>query len=294
MEEKFYFVYTRTLRQDYQAMYFPSDIQCPRKKVFNNFMNLARGVINTDHYEINLDKPVWLLAKQDGYTLWGIGVMNLNLSPDYCRDYTGTPIRGFFGLIYKGIPDKLPYELSFFKSMYEKRVVPYWEADAFHCFHEGVSCDDMDIFEYTTISAAEKGVTLNKEAEKSLIIGSVDVNDAISQALYEKEVSGIVIGLQTESHAFSNKYKFPNIWIEGVNRKEYVYKNPVNIQDDHKTKDDVHEKAGAPDSVNSLNVFSKECSDWSKKAIDPKYKLIKIIIIVIAILFAVILIMLCR
>lgn len=219
--ESYYFIYTRILTEDYQAMYFPSEEQCPRKEVFFRLMDWARGVINTDSYSVQLDNPIWLLAKYKGFTLWGMGIQNKFLNQDYATDRVGSQIRGFFGLVFKGEPQSLPYDVDFFKSVYNSLIVPNWGADAYNCFHEGVICD-MDFSRYITITAEDSGISLNTLSNKTLILGNVDVEKAISQAMYTPD-AGIVVGLQEEAHAFSDKYKYPNVWIEGHARSEYTY-----------------------------------------------------------------------
>ena len=217
--EAYYFIYTRTLTEDYQAMFFPSDIQCPRED-FYRLMDLARGVINTDVYSPQLDKPIWLLARQNDYTLWGMGILNKILNPEYAHDYVGCQIRGFYGLIFKGNPQQLPYDVNFFKYIYDLLIVPNWNANANNCFHEGVVCEE-DFSTYVTISAKDKSILLNTSSNRSLIIGNVDVKDVISQAMYDN--TGIVVGLKDEAHAFSDKYKYSNIWMEGHERAEHIY-----------------------------------------------------------------------
>ena len=184
-------------------------------------MDLARGVINTDNYTVQLDKPIWLLAKDNGYTLWGIGILNQMLNPDFAKDRVGCPIRGFFGLIFKDNPQVLPYDIQYFKSIYDSLIVPNWNADTYHCYHEGVVCD-IDFSQFSTITAGNNGISLNTLSNKTLILGDVDVEKAISQAIYTPS-AGIVVGLQEEAHAFSEKYKYPNVWIEGHARSEYTY-----------------------------------------------------------------------
>lgn len=217
--EAYYFIYTRILTEDYQALYFPSDIQCPRED-FYRLMDLARGVINTDVYSPQLDKPIWLLARQNDYTLWGMGILNKILNPEYAHDYVGCQIRGFYGLIFKGNPQQLPYDVNFFKHIYDLLIVPNWNADANNCFHEGVVCEE-DFSTYVTISAKDKSILLNTSSNRSLIIGNVDVEDVISQTMYDN--TGIVVGLKDEAHAFSDKYKYPNVWMEGHERAEHIY-----------------------------------------------------------------------
>ena len=280
--ESYYFIYTRILTEDYQAMYFPSKEQCHRDD-FYELMNLARGVINTDSYSPQLDKPIWLLAKHNGYTLWGIGVLNNVLNPVYANDYVGCQIRGFYGLIFKGNPQQLPYDIDFFKYIYDLLIVPNWNANTNTCFHEGVICN-VDFSNYSTISAENKNITLNTLPNTSLILGNVDSEAAISQALYDNV--GIVVGLSEEAHAFSDRYKYPNIWIEGYERVEYTY--PV----ERLTPNTTGNTANHPNNP-WVNVVSTEEQDFefqgggnrqSKKVMGPKIVIVVLLAISLGVL----------
>lgn len=219
--EAYYFIYTRFHDVDYQSIYFPSEQQCPWQEVFYKFRDLARGIINTDYYKIDLSKPIWLMSKLHGYTLWGVGIANAILDPDHSSDRVGRSIRGFFGLIIKGDPQSLPYDIQFFKHLYDSLIVPNWNADENNSYHQGLVCD-VDFSQYSTITAEDYGIALNTSPNKTLIIGDVDVKKALSQALYLPN-AGIVVGLQEEAHAFSDMYKYPNVWIEGHERSEFTY-----------------------------------------------------------------------
>ena len=294
--ESYYFIYTRSLNQDYQAMYFPSEEQCPRVVLYE-FMNLARGAINTDSYSLQLDRPVWLLAQLNGYTLWGMGILNKFLNPEYANDRVGSQIRGFYGLIYKGRPQSIPYDIMFFKHIYDLLIVPNWNADAYHCFHEGVVCD-VDYFQYTTITAEDNDISLNTLSNKTLILGDVDVKKAISQTMYIPN-TGIIVGLQEEAHAFSGKYKYLNVWIEGHARSEYTYPKVKAEEKGEGTDDRQNDNpwgkndtfGGSKDKKNG-HVSGKlqgGCAERPKKAIGSKG--IKVVIVLLTILLGFFLLM---
>jgi len=110
-----YFIYTRNSENDYKLVFSPSDDFCsPERRKF--FLMQARGSINIDIYPSDLKTPRWLFSRQGNLTLFGVGLMNSALSAECNTDYTGTPVRGFFGILLDNTSiECIPFDLDFLK-----------------------------------------------------------------------------------------------------------------------------------------------------------------------------------
>lgn len=118
------FIYTRSMYHDYRVVTSESLRGMPRTIV--HFMTeIARTLIDADNHQ--LSEPTWALVKKDGFLLWGIAIANKTLS-DQSQDKYKRPVRGFFGFIADSQVARLPYEVSYFKTLYKTYVLPIWDA----------------------------------------------------------------------------------------------------------------------------------------------------------------------
>ena len=118
------FIYTRTKYHDYRVV--TSQSLGDLHQSFVQFATeVARTLIDVDNDK--LVEPSWALVKKDEYVLWGMAALNSVLG-DQSQDKYKRPVRGFFGFISDNQISKLPYDISYFKSLYEAYVLPIWDS----------------------------------------------------------------------------------------------------------------------------------------------------------------------
>lgn len=218
-----YFVYTRghDIANDYKLLFSPSEDFCS-SEIRRYFLQQVRGLINLDTYIGNLEEnPRWILSKKNGYILWGVGTMNKKLSNINNTDYANRAVRGFFGIIIKGISlSTVPFDLSFFEQFYSKYIIDLWNVPKENFKKRGIAVD-MDFDNYTTISPNKSNLLFNKDENKTVIWeDSISPEDFFSTALDTNGNFSCVYGLEERNHAFNHDYRFYNVIVKGVKRKE--------------------------------------------------------------------------
>lgn len=227
-----YFVYTRNRKVDYKALLSPSEEFCP-KETRKKFLQEIRGLIDIETYDDPLDTPRWLYSCFNGFVLFGLGVMNSNLSDEYNTDFTGRPVRGFFGVVMKYTTEStiLPMDINFYRHIYKKEIEPIWEFDNDHLPYP-VKDIDIDIQDgINAIHPASAHIDLNYQENKCVILGNVNLKDVFSVALTSSRDITIVTGFNNKKHAFAidSEYKFMNAIVNGVyEREERIRENKKN------------------------------------------------------------------
>lgn len=117
-------IYTRTKYHDYRIVTSKSLAGLPHS-VVQIFTEVARTMIDAENNQ--LEEPSWALVKKNGYTLWGMSVLN-DVLGDENKDKYNRPVRGFFGVISDNPTNKLPYSISYFKEIYKEYVMPIWDS----------------------------------------------------------------------------------------------------------------------------------------------------------------------
>ena len=107
-------IYTRTKYHDYRIVTSTSLAGLPHS-VVQICTEVARTMIDAENDQ--LKEPSWALVKKNGYTLWGIAILNDVIGDDN-KDKYNRPVRGFFGFISDTSVCKLPYSISYFKEIY--------------------------------------------------------------------------------------------------------------------------------------------------------------------------------
>ena len=214
------FVYTRTRNVDYQAIISPSENFCP-KQTRKLFLTQARGVINVEQYDDPLVDPRWLFSKRDNLLLWGIGIQNKMLNEDVYKDFTGRPVRGFFGIIIdlsqqEGV---IPFDVDFFKRIYTSYILPIWEVE-FDTFKKSSIQFDFDVEQFTFIKGSTPTVNLNYDVDKTRILGEVKLSDVFSSALSSDADTSIVAGFSSKAHAYAHEYCYENAVVFGIDAPE--------------------------------------------------------------------------
>ena len=212
-----YFVYTRNRDNDYKLVYAPDDNFCP-PDIRRYFLKQSRGVINIESFSGSLEEPRWLISRKGKYILFGVGVMNKILGAENNTDYTGTPIRGFFGMIINednGLI-KVPYDINFYKDLYKTIVDPIWGCSREDFKYKGVVVE-QDVDNYGYLTSSTSGVELNISDKKAVILPiGTSVPDIIGSILSTPVDCSFVSGLTDKEHAFAEDYCYLNSTVIGV------------------------------------------------------------------------------
>lgn len=270
-----YFVYTRNRDDDYKLVYAPDDNFCP-PDIRRYFLKQSRGVINIESFAGSLEEPRWLISRKGKYILFGVGVMNKILGAENNTDYTGTPVRGFFGMIVRednGLV-KVPYDINFYKDLYKAIIDPIWGCLREDFKFKGVVVE-QDIDNYRCLAASTDGIELNTSDKKTVILPvSTSVPNVIGSILSAPVDCSFVSGLADKEHAFAEDYCFLNATVIGVDERIEKMRGEGNcIVND-----------GQAEITNNLHRIRYV---WPKKALRPK-------LIILGAAVAALIILLCR
>lgn len=117
------YIYTGTRYHDFRVVTSQMLHNLPNS-VAQYFEDVARAMIVAENSQLMTTS--WILVKKSGYTLWGIAVLNKVLG-NQCQDDDNRPVRGFFGFISDYQISRLPYDISYFKVLYDVYVTPIWD-----------------------------------------------------------------------------------------------------------------------------------------------------------------------
>ena len=217
--EQHLFIYTRTKYFDYRLVYSPTKQFIP-DEVRWKFSDFVREVINEDN-PLNgiINAPRWSFYKLGNYILWGVGCRNSALGT-LNSDYTGTNVRGFFGLIIKmNTPDEkinISFSLDYFKEMYTRTIMPIFDTRK-----------ESEINGIDSLWSSDNFLT--RITKKSAVALNV-INDVIRILPFEESILHIVesaisydevnfvSGLNNDGHARKTTLcNFQNITVVGCN-----------------------------------------------------------------------------
>lgn len=231
-----YFVYTRNRDNDYKLVYAPDDVFCP-PETRKFFLKQSRGVINIESYSGSLDEPRWLISRKGNCILFGMGVMNRKLGIDNNTDYTGTPIRGFFGIVINAEDNqiKVPYDVKFYGDLYKSIIDPVWTYVREDFKFKGVEVT-QDFNEYECIDSITFPVELNTVESKTVILPiSTNIVEIVGSILSRTANCSFVSGLSDKEHAYCDDYCFHNATVIGIDKR--VEKSRVKTNTTRDTRD---------------------------------------------------------
>lgn len=216
-----YFVYTRNSDNDYKLVYAPNEEVCSKEdRLF--FIKQARGCINIDAYGGSLNKPRWLISIRNKTLLFGFGINNSQLSTENVTDYTGTPVRGFFGMVIKIENDELsvPFDIEYFKLFYLKYISSVWYASREEFKYIGVSVES-DSNQYFYLEPKAHNININTNNSKTVILGNeYSIETIIEEILYLKKDISFISGLFDKQHAYNIEYCYMNALVDGIDCRE--------------------------------------------------------------------------
>lgn len=180
--EAFYYIYTATAANDYCSLVSPNS-SFFNKEVKEHFTKRIRNLINTDAYgEGILNDPIWLLIKEDDLILWGVGCKTSELSNQ--TDDFGRTLRTFVGVFIRTRNTdniELPYDMDFFKSSFEKIVLPQWNV-----YTNGITnqeCKELEAREYISPRSSSSQLNTNYHYCRAFNNKCTDTRTLFEQAL---------------------------------------------------------------------------------------------------------------
>lgn len=184
-----HYCYTRTNYIDYGDIVSLSgisgkEIDIVRKKILS---------ITADVY-LKLSTPKWLLIKNGNQIVWGCCCWNNLLAVEKSKDYSGTPVYGFFSIVisdYSPTDDiKLPFDIEYFRQLYSLEVEPFWNRREEHrnSTNDYVQGD----FKYIRPNRNNYVNIINTDKFKCKSLGNIDKEDVIAAALTLDNVSVLI------------------------------------------------------------------------------------------------------
>lgn len=215
-------VYTRNSEIDYRMVVTPGEDFCP-PETRKYFRKLIRGSIDVETFDDPLTQPRWLYVRKDDMVLFGVATMLKELDAECYTDVKDRPVRGFYGIAIDASEGEveIPYNLNFFKDINAKYIQPFWNAGKDEFIRKDVVIDLAE-YDVELLPASNSKVTLNTHTDECVVLGDVNMADALRAALYIGKNLSLVSGFNSKLHAFAQgaEYDYMNAIVEGVHERE--------------------------------------------------------------------------
>lgn len=215
-------IYTRNRDVDYRMAITPDENLCP-PDTRKYFRKLIRGAIDVDTYDDPLNAPRWLYAKKGNAILFGVATMLEQFNTECCTDFAGRKVRGFYGIVIDASRGHiaLPYDLNFFDTLNKRFIEPYWDATNESFARKNIEID-LNGYDVELLPAGEEILQLNTDSHICLILGDVEIKDALQSALANKDDLSLVCGFNTKQHAFASEadYNYMNAIVNDIHDRE--------------------------------------------------------------------------
>lgn len=212
-----HYCYTRAKFLDYCVFSRPTNLdQFAIKEIKSKALSV------TDSIESKLSTPKWILIKTPEYVVWGICCLNRILSEEYNCDYSGTPISGMFAVVISEYDIiQLPYDVEYFRRLYELEVSKFWTRKEAHI----CQVDEFIAGNFNFIRAIHNDNVniINTDPFKCLSLGTTNKEDIISAALTLDNVS-LLIDNDNIQQATNKKGAFMNCLTSAVAPGSYTVK----------------------------------------------------------------------
>ena len=298
-----HYCYTRAKFLDYCVFSRPTNLdQFAIKEIKSKALSV------TDSIESKLSTPKWILIKTPEYVVWGICCLNRILSEEYNCDYSGTPISGMFAVVISEYDNiQLPYDVEYFRRLYELEVSKFWTRKEAHI----CQVDEFIAGNFNFIRAIQNDNVniINTDPFKCLSLGTTNKEDIISAALTLDNVS-LLIDNDNIQQATNKKGAFMNCLSSAVapgshtvkrlcpQCKEYVSaftsagvcttcqeKDQARIVSIKKEEEDMDKQLRRElDDANSKILYLQYDIEEANKSIKKKNLLIKVLLVVIGLL----------
>lgn len=198
-----HYCYTRAKFLDYCVFSSPGNLDQ------SAIIEIKSKVLSvTDSIESKLSTPKWILIKTPEYVVWGICCLNRILSDECNCDYCGTPISGMFAVVISEYDNiQLPYDVEYFRRLYELEVSKFWTRKETHT----CQVDEFIPGNFNFIRAIQSDNVnkINTDPFKCLSLGATNKEDIISAALTLDNVS-LLIDNDNIQQATNKKGAFMN------------------------------------------------------------------------------------
>ena len=180
-----HYCYTRGHEFDYGNFSFPNSLD---ENSLDELRSKVFSILNSIERDLNL--PKWVLIKKRNTIIWGVCCYNKMLCKTLYKDCKGRPIRGFFALVLTDINRsdlRVPFDLSYFKKLYEYEVEKYWyELTS----HENSTTDFLE-GNYPFVSAYPNEYVdyLNTNSSYCKSLGKLDKVKTLAAALTHDTIS---------------------------------------------------------------------------------------------------------
>lgn len=212
-----HYCYTRAKFLDYCVFSRPSNLnQSAIKEIKSKVLSV------TDSIESKLSTPKWILIKTPEYVVWGVCCLNRILSEEYNCDYSGTPISGMFAVVISEYDNiQLPYDVEYFRRLYELEVSKFWTRKEAHI----CQVDEFIPGNFNFIRAIQNSNAsiINTDPFKCLSLGTINKEDIISAALTLDNVS-LLIDNDNIEQATNKQGAFMNCLSPSVASGSYAVK----------------------------------------------------------------------
>lgn len=263
-------IYTRNSEIDYRMVVTPGEDFCsPETRKY--FRKLIRGSIDVETFDDPLTQPRWLYVRKDNMVLFGVATMLKDLDTDCYIDVKNRPVRGFYGIAIDASNGEvqLPFDLNFFKDINAKYIQPLWNAGKDEFIRKDVVID-LEEYDVEKLSPYNSSVSLNIHTDECVVLGNVNMADALKKALYIGENLSLVSGFNSKLHAFAQgaEYDYMNAIVEGVHERET-----------HKVKD-----KETPIHHTASDIDTPSYSQRPKKVYRPKTHIVLLMIAALALI----------
>lgn len=250
------FIYTRTKFHDYRVLSFGLLQDLPSCFV-GECRAIARAAIDASN--VQLQTPSWVLVKTNEAILWGMACCNRLLGSQF-TDKESCPVRGFFGIILSPDSNALPFDLAFFKRLYEVYVSPIWEVAASD--EEVTTLFDIP-FGSTQLLASKKEAEINFSTSISRFFPwQENEADYISTVLATKGCNSIATNIHERKQALAigrNNFSFQNVIM--ANDSKQPQKEDVAIKELYQETITSHDKILEEKKIKLHGNDSKEHFD---------------------------------
>ena len=212
-----HYCYTRAKFLDYCVFSRPSNLdQSAIKEIKSKVLSV------TDSIDSKLSTPKWILIKTPEYVVWGVCCLNRILSNEFNCDYSGTPVSGMFAVVMSEYDDiQLPYDIEYFRRLYELEVSKYWTRKEAHiCQVDGFIPGE---FNFIQAIQSSKVSIINTEPFKCFSLEATNKEEIISAALTLDNVS-LLIDNDNIEQATNKKGAFMNCLSSAVAPGSYAVK----------------------------------------------------------------------
>ncbi len=147
-----------------------------------------------DDVERDLKNPKWILYKDYNFLVWGLCCENrLLASNPQETTHKNRPVRGFFAIVisdFKGEELRLPFDINYFKELYQNEVEKYWDQKEQH--HNKISGYFGGKYYYVRAAHNNYVELLNTDIFQCQSLGELDKEGVISAALTLDNVSLLI------------------------------------------------------------------------------------------------------